>query len=79
MYVFRATAIQLEGEKQWKIVAPHLPANDSLLYSFVASSEAIASGSMISPLHTILGGKLVDYVLLRPNLNLLCIRHTNYF
>jgi len=51
-----ATAIQLEGEKQWKIVAPHLPANDSLLYSFVASSEAIASGSMISPLHTILGG-----------------------
>ena len=60
---FRATAIQLEGEKQWKIVAPHLPANDSLLYSFVASSEAIASGSMISPLHTILGGKMVDYVL----------------
>ena len=69
-YVFRATAIQLEGEKQWKIVAPHLPANDSLLYSFVASSEAIASGSMISPLHTILGGKMVvDYVLQRPNLN----------
>ena len=59
IFIFRATAIQLEGEKQWKIVAPHLPANDSLLYSFVASSEAIASGSMISPLHTILGGKKI--------------------
>ena len=53
---FRAAAIQLEGEKQWKIVAPHLPANDSILYSFVASSEAVSSGSVISPLHTILGG-----------------------
>merc|ERR1711953_395148 len=50
-----ATAIQLEGEKQWKIVAPHLPANDSLLYSFVASSETLSS-AMISPLHTILAG-----------------------
>jgi len=50
-----ATAIQLDGEKQWKIVAPLLPANDSLLYSYVASSETLSS-SMISPLHTILGG-----------------------
>ena len=52
---YRATAIQLDGEKQWKIVAPLLPANDSLLYSYVASSETLSS-SMISPLHTILGG-----------------------
>jgi len=50
-----ATAIQLDGEKQWKIVAPLLPANDSLLYSYVASSETLSS-AMISPLHTILGG-----------------------
>ena len=53
--IYRATAIQLDGEKQWKIVAPLLPANDSLLYSYVASSETLSS-SMISPLHTILGG-----------------------
>ena len=52
---YRATVIQLAGEKQWKIVAPLLPANDSLLYSYVASSETLSS-SMISPLHTILGG-----------------------
>lgn len=54
---FRAAAIQLEGEKQWKIVAPLLPANDSLLYSFVACSETMStSESLISPLHTIFGG-----------------------
>ena len=50
-----ATAINLEGDKNWKIVAPNLPANDSLLYSFVASSETLTS-ALISPLHTILGG-----------------------
>ena len=58
MYTYlynRATAIQLDGEKHWKIVAPLLPANDSLLYSYVASSETLSS-AMISPLHTILGG-----------------------
>ena len=52
---FRASAIQLDGEKQWKIVAPTIPTNDSLLYSFIASSETLSS-AMISPLHTILAG-----------------------
>ena len=55
IFQFRATAIQLEGEKQWKIVAPTIPTNDSLLYSFIASSETLSS-AMISPLHTILAG-----------------------
>ena len=47
-------------------MAPLLPANDSLLYSYVASSETLSS-AMISPLHTILGKeiwstKLISYL-----------------